>query len=109
MITAKEAKQLYDKSDAEAEQFLSTKVEPKVIEAATQGKRCTYVFIDATDPWKRIEGEITNVHRRVIDMLIDLGYVVTLCYYGDKYVPRGLADDAGNGPEYQNYGIRVCW
>lgn len=27
----------------------------------------------------------------------------------ESYVPRGLADDDGDGPSYTNYGIRITW
>ena len=39
-----------------------------------------------------------------------LGYTVQwLESEGESYVPRGLADDAGDGPSYTNYGIRITW
>ena len=39
-----------------------------------------------------------------------LGYTVQwLESEGESYVPRGLADDAGDGPSYTNYGIQITW
>lgn len=29
--------------------------------------------------------------------------------YGDEYVPRGLADDGGNGPKHRNVGLIIGW
>ena len=45
-----------------------------------------------------------------MDKLKALGYVVTWQgAYGESYVPRGLADDDGNGPKHINYGMTVGW
>lgn len=35
-------------------------------------------------------------------------YKVAYERYGEAYVPRGLADDDGNGP-HSNYGLIVSW
>lgn len=109
MITAAQAKELYDQSGKEVADFLKFKVEPAVMEAAKAGKRHIAIFLDSKGPFDRLDQAIKPVHRSVLAKLKELGYEASIAVYGDKYVPRGLADDVGNGPMYQNYGILVGW
>ena len=109
MITAQEAKQLYNQSGAEVEQFLKSEVEPKVIDAAKRGKRSTFIFLGSTGPYEYVGPKLTPLNRAVWDKLIKLGYEARIVFDGEKYVPRGLADDDGNGPEHQSYGLQVGW
>lgn len=109
MIDAKQAKQLYDESGAEVDQFLKTEVEKKVIDAAKGGKRYTFIFLDTVGPYEYVENKLTPLNRAVVDKLVELGYRARVVNDGDKYVPRGLADDDGNGPAHQNYGIQIGW
>ena len=109
MITAQEAKQLFDQSGAEVDEFLKLSVEQKVIDAAKGGKRFVFVFLDTVGPWRQIEQELTPLHRAVVDKLLALGYRARVALDGDKYVPRGLADSNGDGPQHQNFGIQIGW
>ena len=45
----------------------------------------------------------------MIETLKDQGYVVSIEQDGASYVPRGMADDEGDGPEYTNYGFHIGW
>ena len=109
MITATQAKQLYDESGAEVEQYLKFSIEPQVIEAAKAGKRTVTIHLNSLEPYGRLDQVVTPIQRAVVSKLKELGYRATIELYGDRYVPRGLADDNGNGPEHQNFGILIGW
>ena len=107
MIAAKEAKALYDASDAEAKGLMKS-FEPKIIEAAKSGKRWVIVFIDSHPTYETPHPTATQ--QRAIKMLEEFGYVSRwIPQYDDAYVPRGLADDNGDGPSYINCGIHIGW
>ena len=109
MITAKEAKVLYDKSGQEVEDYLRIKVEPVVIKAATAGKHKVYIHLGSAQFEFEMRVKITSVHQGVVQALKDLGYVASIAQDGDGYVPAGLADDDGNGPLHTNYGFHIGW
>lgn len=109
MITAKEAKELYDESGHEVEQFLKYTVEPEVTKAAKGGKREVMIYLGSIPPFSYAHSTITPLQTAVINKLKELGYLAEIKAYGEKYVPRGLADDDGNGPQHQNYGIQIWW
>ena len=109
MITATEAKELYDKSGAEVTAYLKNTVEKEVVKAAEGGKRNTIIHLGSLEPFGYLDRVITPLQWSVIDKLKELGYHAVIKLYGDKYVPRGLADDDGNGPSHQNYGIQISW
>lgn len=109
MIDAKQAKQLYDESGAEVEAFLKHKVEKKVTDAAKSGKRFVFICLDSVGPYEHVEQKLTPAIRAVVERLVELGYRARVVLDGDRYVPCGLADDDGNGPSHQNYGIQVGW
>ena len=109
MITAKQAKELYDQSGQEITDFLTDNVEPRVKEAAAAGKRVVFIYLGNIERFNYLEHEITPVQKAAIEKLQELGYRARIVVDGDKYVPCGLADDDGDGPLYQNYGIQVGW
>jgi hypothetical protein len=109
MINAKEAKALYDKSGHEVANFIKNKVEPVVIKAATDGKRKVFIQLGATQFEFEMRVKITSVNQGVVEALKELGYVVSIEQDGASYVPRGMADDEGDGPEYTNYGFHIGW
>jgi hypothetical protein len=109
MITAKEAKQFYDDSGYEVEQFLTFSVETEVMNAAKGGKRNTIIHLDSLEPFSHLDQVITPLQKAVVIKLRELGYHTQINLYGDHYVPRGLADDDGKGPRHQNYGIYISW
>lgn len=106
MITAKEALELYNNSLHTLQKYLDENFHSKVREAAMQGKREYMHFTDSC------EGSLPKpsiLESKAIAELQKLGYSVNYMFSGDSYVPRGLANDDGEGPEYQCYGIRVKW
>ena len=109
MINAKEAKALYDKSGQEVADYLKHTVEKEVTKAATAGKRKVFILVGSTQFEFEMRVKITSVHQGVVEALKELGYVVSIGQDGESYVPRGLADDDGNGPEYTNYGFHIGW
>ena len=109
MITAKEAKQLYDESGAEVEQFLKNEVEKRVTDAAKGGKRFVFIHLGSVKQFEYLDRTITPLQQAVADKLKTLGYRADIKLDGESYVPRGLADDDGNGPKIQNYGIQISW
>jgi len=107
MITAKEAKALYDESGAEAKGLMKS-FESQIIEAAKSGKRWIVITIGSSPTTKMPQPD--SVQKRAIELLNELGYVSRwVAQYDDAYVPRGLADDDGNGPSYINCGIHIGW
>ena len=107
MITAKEAKALYDESGAEAKALLKT-FEPKIIEAAKSGKRWIVITIGSSPTTKMPQPD--SVQKRAIELLNELGYVSRwVAQDGDVHIPRGLIDDYDNGPMHVNYGIHIGW
>ena len=110
MITAKEAKEIYDKSAIEVEvaNFMKLTVEQAVKSAAEGGKRLTIVYLGAAT----CHGPDTTTlekARAIVSRLRQLGYQANIRLYGDQYVPRGLQDDNGEGPAHRNYGIHISW
>ena len=109
MITAKEAKELYDKSGQEVAIYLKHTVEKEVVKAAEGGKRQVTIHLGAAGPFDHLHQLVTPLQKAVVERLKGLGYHAEIKLDGDRYVPRGLADDNGEGPSHQNYGIIVGW
>lgn len=109
MITAKEAKELYDQSGAEVAGFLKGSVESIVTEAARGGKRVAYILLGSVGSYDYVDQVVTPVEKAAVEKLKTLGYTAKIVKYGESYVPRGLADDDGNGPTHTNYGIQIGW
>jgi hypothetical protein len=106
MINAADAKRIYDESGGEADALL-TRIEPRIVEAAKAGKRSIFWLVDAEEAWR--SNAPTPLDNHVITKLTNLGYTVRFGRDGDAYVPRGLADDDGDGPKYINYGYTIGW
>ena len=107
MITAAEAKTLYDQSGVEVDKYLH-KIEPEIKAAAISGKRTVFHFIGSRDVFTHPRPD--PLQTRIIEKLRELGYTVQwLDSEGESYVPRGLADDDDEGPSYTNYGIQIAW
>lgn len=99
---------MYEKSNARVLKYLETDVEPIVMKALEGGKcQCT-VHIGAEPSYQNISPN--PFQQSVMEELKKLGYQVKFGSFGDKYVPRGLADDYnGSGPEHKNYGFEISW
>lgn len=107
MIAAKEAKALYDASDAEAKALMKS-FESRIIEAAKSGKRWIVITIGSSPTTQNPQPD--SVQKRVIELLNELDYTSRwVAQDGDVYIPYGLMDDYGNGPMHVNYGIHIGW
>jgi len=109
MISAKEAIVLYNESGAEATNYLRDKIEPIIIAAAKSGKCECIIFIDNISVFDNLYSKITPLENLVVEKLKALGYQAKIDRDGETYVPRGLADDEGNGPLYVNYAFHISW
>jgi len=109
MITAQEAKKLYDDSGHQSEVFLKTEVEPKVTAAAKEGKLSVIVYLGTFRTIGHFQGEVKPLQKAVVQKLLGLGYRAEIKPYGDPYIPMGLKDLDGNGPQHQNFGIHIHW
>ena len=54
MISASEARELYDASGKEVENWIESKVKPLVVDAATAGNRYVYIYIDSIEKYREI-------------------------------------------------------
>lgn len=107
MLTAQEAKELYDKSGQEVEDWIKYNVEKEVIKAAESGKKCTQILLCSIESYMNYTA--TALQQGVLDKLHSLGYRVSIAKSGSPYVPRGLSDDAGNGPMHTNVVMNIGW
>lgn len=106
MISAKEALQLHNDSLVALERYLLDNFHSQIRQAAMQGNR-SYTFNIGSAEYSA--PRLEPLQQKVFDELKKHGYAVSYGFYGEGYVPRGLADDDGNGPMYRNYGITVTW
>ncbi len=108
MITADEAKTLYDQSGVEVDKYLQHKIEPEIKAAATSGNRTVFHYAGSRNVYTHPRPD--PLQTRIIEKLRALGYTVQwLDSEGESYVPLGFSDDGGDGPSYTNYGIRITW
>ena len=108
MISAADARVLYDDSGAEVASYLTATIEPAIKKAATSGLRKCFIDFGCKETYCSIPNP-SPTQARAISELKGLGYIITTGIDGAPYVPRGLADDSGEGPKYHNYGIFIGW
>lgn len=108
MITAKEAKALYDASSVEVLQYLVKIIEPIIIKEAKAGKRRVFIRLGSDESFMQVP-KLSPVLETVASELRKLGYTIQTGKDGASYVPRGMLGDDGSGPEYTNYGIFISW
>ena len=108
MITAAQAKNLYDESGVEVDSYLNRTIAPEIEKAAKAGKRGVFIQVGSEPPYgsKALQAPL---HTSTMMKLTELGYKVNWGADGAPYVPRGLADDYGEGPAYTNVGIHISW
>jgi len=107
MITAQEAKKIYDHSGAEVIHFMDSIVEKKVKESAMSGKCSVFIHLGCERVY--IDPAYEPIHISAIDKLKELGYTVQKYSDGVEYVPKGLADNDGHGALHRNFGFTVSW
>jgi hypothetical protein len=111
MITAAQARENVKMSNATLQKYFE-KIDRMIEKASCEGK--TYVALYGLDElsgsilsYAKIE--VTRLQQRIIDELKSIGYSASVVFDGDAYVPRGLQNDDGEGPEYLNVVIHVSW
>ena len=109
MITAAQAKKLYDESGAEVDNYLNKTIAPEIEKAAKAGKRSVFIHVGSEQPYGSTKTLREQLHTSAMMKLDELGYKVRWGTHGASYVPRGLADDYGEGPDYINVGIHISW
>jgi len=109
MITAKEAKELYDLSGQEIADYLKYTVEKEVVKAAKGGKRQTIIHLASLETFRHLDQVITPLQKGVVARLNELGYRTEIKLYDVPYIPNALVDDGGHGPLHQNFGIVISW
>ena len=109
MITAEQAKKLYDESGVAVDSYLNRTITPEIEKAAKAGKRTVFIDVGSEPHYRSIKALQTPLHTSTMMKLTELGYKVSWGTDGASYVPRGLADDYGEGPEYINVGIHISW
>jgi len=107
MITAKEAKALVENSDEAVNVFIQQNFANQIKQLATHGKHELFHMLGSNPVGLPFKADAKS--ERTVLTLTALGYNASISSDGMSYVPRGLADDDDNGPEYQNYGILVRW
>ena len=80
----------------------------QIEEAAMEEKMELFVLIDTVEYNMPIP-PLSNEMKFVKDSLEKLGYEISIDTKGESYVPRGLSDDYGEGPKYENYGMYISW
>lgn len=106
MITAQEAKALYDKSGAEIQDYLTHNIEKQIVNQSESGKR---EYIHHLGSYEHGLPKMSPLLEDIMEELRRLEYRVMYVNFGAKYVPRGLAEDDGTGPLFQNYGFIISW
>ena len=112
MITAAEARALQETGQANVNKFLDL-IELEIKKTAAGGYNRYVCYVEGlwstTD--RRRPPPLTGIQQAVIDALKQSPYSfgATWAADGDSYVPRGLADDDGHGPAYQNWCIHISW
>ena len=107
MLSAKEALEIVNNSDAEVLKSLKM-FDEQIRYYSAKGERKYFYDMGSIEIYHPLP-VLKPLSVSVMSRLKVLGYSVEYCFYGESYVPRGLADDDGNGPSYKNYGIVVTW
>lgn len=105
-ITAKEARELTNKSE-KAVQTALVPVYDLIRTNAQKGETSCFWHLDTIEQSYHIPVE--SMTQAMIDTLHKHGFHCQVRTQGEAYVPRGLADDEGNGPKHINYGIAIYW
>ena len=109
MITAEQAKKLYDESGVAVDSYLNRTIAPEIEKAAKAGKRSVFIHVGSEPPYGSTKTLQAPLHTSAMMKLTGLGYKVIWALMVTPYVPRGLADDYGEGPAYTNVGIHISW
>jgi hypothetical protein len=107
MITAKEAKEISDMSDLKVQNLIKSNIEYQIRKAAEAGLCKVFIFCQNEPTYMNIKA--TAFEKRVMMELTKLGFMAQFGRDGAPYVPPGLANDLGEGPQHQNCGYHISW
>lgn len=108
-ISARDAHARANQSEVAAQKWLKL-IEPLIIKAADANEFSIMHHLDTIDV--SFGARLPDLEPKIkgaVSMLREMGYNVTYAVYGDRFVPRGLQDDDGNGPMYQSIGLKISW
>lgn len=113
-ITPAEARELVTTSEQNVARYLKRASE-EIRKAAEAGKRSIDFYMN--DSNERLAFEVSSwnkprpstLQQLIIDNIRKKGFGCEFKASGEQYVPRGLADDDGNGPMHQNWNIVISW
>jgi hypothetical protein len=110
MITAKQARDNVENSNTYLQVFFE-KIDYLIDTASKEGRTQVHLDIIGLCDCVKVGSHILpNAKQvRIMDELKSIGYNADLESWGDHYVPRGLQDDHGNGPNHVNLAILVRW
>jgi hypothetical protein len=110
MLTAFEARKITEESDIKVDNILD-QLDSLIRARARACKDTLSCYLP--DTWYAStlrEGIHPNdFQRKIMNKLADHGFKVKLARDGDPYVPKGLADNEGNGPIHYNWCIVIGW
>ena len=72
MITAQEARKLYEDSGAKVTDFMKYTVEPMIRNAAESGKDRVFLCAGSDERWKIVHAPV--FYQQLIDKLVELGF-----------------------------------
>jgi hypothetical protein len=111
MITREQAKEKAD-SVGKVPDFVKKQLDDRISTAAENGDYQVFLYIP--DLWQSVNVyqnpvEPTALQKNVIKFLTEApnNFTISFTQDGDSYIPRGLADDIGDGPSYVTWGILV--
>ena len=109
MITAEQAKKLYDESGVRVDNYLNKTIAPEIEKAAKAGKRNVFIHVGSEPPYGSTKTLKEHLHTSTMMKLDELGYKASWVTDDDPYVPQGLTDDYDKDPTYTNVGIHISW
>lgn len=111
MISAKEALDLYETSDAFIQPQYLDKLEADIRQAAMAGKRelvCGIKKLTETVADGEVAGN-NSIQAKVISELKRAKFRAEWVKVGEPFVPKGSQDGTGAGPLHVTWGIQVSW
>lgn len=106
--TAEMARKATDAPAVEAKNTVIRNIEPAIKKQAQKGIGWEFFHIGCKTDSQALP-ELSAVNQEIKNLLEKNGYQVRKTINGNYYVPRGLQDDNGDGPEHVNYGLLIEW
>lgn len=112
MITAQQARTLYENSQDRVDEFAEL-ISKEITRLAPSKREYSCYLGDPKVLWEAQpvgdSVEPTVMQELILQKFSSLGFGCVLKKDGDPYVPRGLAQDDGDGPSYINVCMVFRW